>query len=162
MKRVGWAVLVCGVLAGYSTDTIALESSRAPVLYKQLIADGDTANTLRSRLALAEPLGVSPLRPSVLTQPGDWTACIKVVSQGLLTSKLNEKPAEDRKPYVKRRPVARLAPQGPVTVSHYAIFFRDGRIVESRRAVVIDHCEQLHYSPLPKASKPKAGLKTGG
>ncbi len=161
MKRIGWGLLISGLLAGCSTQTIALESSRAPELYKQLIADGDTARTLRSRLALGAPLQVSPLRPSVLTQPGDWTACIMVVSQGRLPPEPEDGSSDDRKPpLVKWQPPPRPLPQGPMTVSYYAIFFRNGEIAESRRSVVIDHCARLSYSPLPKASKPKAGSKS--
>jgi hypothetical protein len=139
--------------------------------YRQLIADDALVKTIRDRLNLMSPLTVSELRPSVLTQPGEWNACIKVVSQGILPPKPESdlednssdasKQRADKRPAVKKRPAVPMPlQQGPVTVGYYAIFFRNGEIAESRRAVLIDHCEQLQYSLLPKASKPKAGAKS--
>jgi len=145
-------------LAGAAGPARALETFAAPAKYKQLIADGDTARTLTARLALVGPLEVSPLRQSLSTQPGEWTACIKVVSQGILPPKPKADPSE-----TPRRTAATTlkhplsVSQGPATTSYYAIFFRNGEIADSRRSVIIDHCEQLQYSPLPKASKPKDG-----
>lgn len=143
-------------LAGAGGPARALETLAAPAKYKQLIADGDTARTLTARLALVGPLQVSPLRQSLSTQPGQWTACIKVVSQGILPPHPKADPSATPKrtaATTSKRPPP--VPPGPVATSYYAIFFRNGEIVDSRRSVIVDHCEQLQYSPLPKASKPK-------
>jgi hypothetical protein len=147
----------------WSQKLSATTSATFPRNYRQLTADNDLVRTLRGRLNLVSPLTVSELQPSVLTQPGDWTACIKVVSQGRLAPEPKEGLPEDRKPPAANPLVSPvLSPHDPRTVKYYAIFFRDGQIADSRPSVVIDHCKRLQYSPLPKASKPKAGSKTGG
>lgn len=159
-RATNWLLVMAFVVAGGHAPAGAVENFMAPAKYKELITDGDIAKTLRARLALVGPLEVSPLRPSLLTQPGEWTACVKVVSQGLLPPGAEPESADaPKRPAAKKKlPPSMPVRQGPVTVSYYAIFFRSGEIVDGRRSVLVDHCEQLQYSPLPKPSKPKADL----
>lgn len=141
-------LLICGVCllaSNWSQQLSAMGAAAAPQKYRQLIADSNLVKALRDKLNLVSPLAVSELRPSVLTQLGDWTACVRVSDSGLKSAQI---------PNASSSPPRR--PTGPPSLLFYAFFLVDGAIVDSRPAVIIDRCADMTYSPLPKPGKNKA------
>jgi hypothetical protein len=122
-----------------------MDAAAAPQKYRQLIADSDVVKALRDKLNLLSPLAVSELRPSVLTQPGDWTACVRVSNSGFKVPRTSD----------AANAAAPQRPAGPPSLYFYAFFFADGAVVESRPAVIIDRCTEKTYSALPKPQKNK-------
>ena len=136
-----------GLLTASVQQLPASAASPPPADYRQLIAASDVITALRSKFVLASPPEVSQLRPSVLTQLGDWTACARVSVSGY------KSPPPPSNATLGQQP-ARLPP-----LSYYAFFFADGALIESRPAVIIDHCADVTYAPLPPASQQKRQLK---
>ena len=139
-------LLLCGLCLSvgiWSQQASAQGAAAAPSNYRQLIADSDVVAILRAKLNLVAPLTVSQLRPSVLTQLGDWNACLRVASAGF------------KNPPPPAAPNAASRQPGLPPVDFYIYFFADGAIVDSRPAVAIDRCADVAYSPLPALSKKK-------
>jgi hypothetical protein len=140
-------LLICGIyILGSCVQQLSASGAASPLQnYRQLIADSDVIATLRNKFVFSSPLEVSQLHPSVLTQLGDWTACVRVSFSGFKSppspTAQNAKPAQ-------RQPL--LPP-----LSYYVFFFAGGAIVDSRPAVIIDRCADVTYSPLPSPGKKK-------
>jgi hypothetical protein len=132
-------LFLCGLclFAANWPQQLSARNAAAPRDYRQLIAGNELVKTLGDKLNLSSPLEVSQLQPSILTQPGDWVACIRESNSGL---KLPQGPQPSGVP------VQRMSE--PPSVAYYAVFFADGAIVESRPAVLIDRCADMNYSPL--------------
>ena len=136
------------LLAASVQQLAASAASPPPADYRQLIAASDVITALRSKFVFASPPEVSQLHPSVLTQLGDRTACVRVSVSGYKSpppSPSNATPGQQP---------TRLPP-----LSYYAFFFADGTLIESRPAVIIDHCADLTYAPLPPVSQQKGQSK---
>lgn len=134
----------CLLVGSWSQQLSAMDGAAGPRNYAQLIADSDIVKAIRDRLNFISPLAVSKLRPSVLTQPGDLMACVRVSDSGL------------KAPKVSNGPIAPPhQPVGGPSLLFYALFFGGGAIVDSRPAVIIDRCADMTYSPLPQPTKVK-------
>jgi hypothetical protein len=102
-----------------------------PSNYKQTVADTDLAKMLR-KFTDGSTLLISPPKRSELTQPGSWMACVR--------SGFWRDP-----PPASAGQAVRTIPQ-PM---YFAVFFEGSDLVASRRAVIIDRCEQEQFSSLP-------------
>ena len=116
------ALALGGCSLGAISDSPVQINAMAPTAtYRQLVADGSLAKSLRAKSSFA-PLEISELTKTVLSQPGDWMACLKT--------------SESDKPL------------------YYAIFFRDGAILDARLGVIIDRCGGGSFSLLPPPTPP--------
>ncbi len=87
--------------------------------YQRIIAQSPEVATLRARPGLAN-FEIAQLRPSVPPQPGDWATCLRATD----------------------------AASGPPMPVYFGVFLRAWTVIEVRRGVFIDRCDQEQYSVL--------------
>ena len=112
-----WALaLLSGCSASLLPPDLPTPLEAGPGDYQAVVAKD--VGTLANRATLG-PLEISALRRTRLTQPGDWVACVRAVTE--------ERP------------------------TYFAVFIRDGRVIDRRLAVLVDECGQEQYQPLAEA-----------
>ncbi len=96
--------------------------------YQRIVAQSSQVATLRSIPAYSS-FEIAGLRPSIPPQPGEWAVCLRAIE----TIKGVAKPA------------------------HFGVFLRQWTVIEVRRDIVIDRCDQEQYSALAQFPGAKSG-----
>lgn len=87
--------------------------------YQRIVAQSPQVATLRAMPALSS-FQIAGLRPSIPPQPGEWAVCLRAIE----TIKGVAKPV------------------------HFGVFLRQWTVIEVRRDIVIDRCDQEQYAAL--------------
>ena len=87
--------------------------------YRRIVSQSGPVATLRARPGFTD-FGIAGLRPAVPPQPGEWMTCLRAVE----------------------------TTEGRAQPVYFGVFLREWTVVEVRRGIFIDRCEQEQYSVL--------------
>jgi hypothetical protein len=87
--------------------------------YRRIASQSGYVSALRARPELTN-FEIAGLRPAVAPQPGEWMTCLRVTD----------------------------TTGGGVQAVYFGVFIRQWTVIEVRRGIFIDRCEQEQYSAL--------------